>query len=325
MNFEPLISVIVPVYNVEQYLERCLQSIVVQTYVQLEILVVNDGSTDSCPALCDQWAQKDNRIKVIHKPNGGLSDARNAAMDVMTGELVTMIDSDDWVEPDYIATLLTLMHDTDADVAVGGWREVDENGNANGFVSDKNKNTVVYGRDEALHDIFYQKGLTHSAWGRLYKAELFQDSRYPVGMLYEDLAIAYTLYSRTTRVAQCFTPLYNYLQRPTSILGTFKPQRTHVLDILDDLEKRVESEEPQLLPAVRSRRLSAHFNILLLCPDGEEFKRVRQRCWKGITQLRWQCFFDPYIRLKNRLGIIVSLLGKNTLIKLFSKNRQQHN
>lgn len=321
MNNEPLISVIVPVYNVEQYLDRCLQSIVGQTYARLEILVVDDGSTDGCPSLCDQWAQRDSRIRVIHKSNGGLSDARNAAMDVMTGEMVTMIDSDDWVEPAYVSTLLTLMRDTDADIAVGGWSEVDENGKIVGFVSNMEKKPITYSRDQALHDIFYQKDLTHSAWGRLYKSELFNDLRYPVGMLYEDLAIAYPLYSRSTRVAQCFTPLYNYLQRDNSILGTFKPQRTHVLDLLDALEKQVVSVEPELLPAVRSRRLSAHFNILLLCPDKPEYKSIRERCWNGIRQLRWKCFLDPCIRLKNRMGIVASMLGMNIFLKVFSHHR----
>lgn len=316
----PLVSVIVPVYNVEQYLERCLQSIVSQTYANLEIIVVDDGSTDGCPGLCDQWAEKDNRIKVIHKTNGGLSDARNAALNVMTGELVTMVDSDDWIEPNYVSTLLRLMRDTDADIAVGGWAEVDENGNIAGFISTPEKKPIVYSREQALQDIFYQKDLTHSAWGRLYHAALFDQLRYPVGMLYEDLAIAYTLYSRTTRVAQCFTPLYNYLQRSTSILGTFKTQRTHVLDILDALETQVKKQEPKLLPAVRSRRLSAHFNILLLCPDKPEYKSIRDRCWNGIRQLRTKCFIDPHIRLKNRLGIMASMLGKSRFVKVFSNH-----
>ena len=321
MNSEPLISVIVPVYNVEQYLERCLQSIVSQTYARLEIIVVDDGSTYGCPALCDQWSQRDSRISVIHKPNGGLSDTRNAAMDVMKGELVTMVDSDDWIKPEYVSTLLKLMLDTDADVAVGGWSEVDENGKIVGFVSNKEKKPIVYSRDQALHDIFYQKDLTHSAWGRLYRTELFDRLRYPVGMLYEDLAIAYTLYSRTSRVAQCFTPLYNYMQRSTSILGTFKPQRTHVLDILDNLEKQVRNQEPKLLPAVQSRRLSAHFNILLLCPDKPEYESIRERCWNGIKQLRGHCFIDPHIRFKNRLGIVTSVLGMNRFVKVFSRHK----
>lgn len=311
-----MISVIIPVYNVERYLDRCLQSVVEQTFRDLEILVVDDGSTDSSCQLCDQWAERDNRIRVIHKANGGLSDARNAALDVMTGEFVFMLDSDDWLQRDAIAVLHGLLVDHGADIAVGGWREVYEDAEMPETPSAPAQ-PRIYTRDEALRDIFYQKRLTHSAWGRLYRAELFDGIRYPVGRLYEDLAIAYPLYGRVNKVVQVDTPLYNYLQRPTSILGTFKRQRTDVLDILDTLEREVATAEPALLPAVRSRRLSAHFNILLLCPAGDEWADVRQRCWQGIRQLRAGCFADSHIRAKNRLGILASLLGQQAFLALF--------
>ena len=314
-----LISVIIPVYNVERYLPRCLESVVGQTYRELEILVVDDGSTDSCGRLCDQWAARDTRIRVIHKPNGGLSDARNAALDVMNGQYVAMVDSDDSLEPDAIATLHRLLVDHRADVAVGGWREVwdDDSHAAAPTPAAADGSVRTYTRHEALQAIFYQHHLTHSAWGRLYRAALFDGLRYPVGRLYEDLAVAYPLYSRANAVVQTAKPLYNYLQRPTSILGTFKRQRTDVLDILDSLEREVATAEPALLPAVRSRRLSAHFNILLLCPPGDEWADVRQRCWQGIRQLRAGCFADPHIRAKNRLGILASLLGQQAFLALF--------
>ena len=121
-----LVSVIIPVYNVERYLDRCLASVVDQTYRELEILVVDDGSTDGSGALCDRWAERDSRIRVIHKSNGGLSDARNAALDVMTGSYVLMLDSDDWLQTDAIECLYQLLEKEQADIAVGGWREVYE-------------------------------------------------------------------------------------------------------------------------------------------------------------------------------------------------------
>lgn len=313
-----MISVIIPVYNVERYLDRCLQSVVEQTCRDLEILVVDDGSTDSSGTLSDKWAERDSRIRVIHKTNGGLSDARNAALDVMTGEHVFMLDSDDWLQRDAIEALYRLMTDNGADIAVGGWRDVYEDEEVEPSApTTLTPHVRCYTRDEALRAIFYQKNLTHSAWGRLYRAELFNGIRYPVGRLYEDLAIAYPLYGRVNKVVQVDTPLYNYLQRPTSILGTFKRQRTDVLDILDTLEREVATAELALLPAVRSRRLSAHFNILLLCPKGDEWADVRNRCWQGIRQLRAGCFADPHIRAKNRLGILASLLGRRAFLALF--------
>ncbi|MBQ7691519.1 MAG: glycosyltransferase family 2 protein [Muribaculaceae bacterium] len=307
------VSVIIPVYNVERYLPRCLESVIGQTYRELEIIVVDDGSTDGSGALCDQWAARDPRIRVIHKPNGGLSSARNAALDAMTGSCVFMLDSDDWLPADAIESLYLLLVRERADVAVGSWREVREDSSMPTATS--TRSTVRrYTRDEALSAIFYQHRLTHSPCARLHRATLFDGLRYPVGMLYEDLAVAYPLYSRVATVVQSSRVCYNYLQRATSILGTFKRERTHVLDILEALERQVACDEPALLPAVRSRRLSACFNILLLCPAGDEWSDVRQRCWRGITELRGGCLRDRHVRFKNRLGILASLLGQRTLM-----------
>lgn len=313
----PTVSVIVPVYNVAQYLPQCLDSIVRQTYAQLEILLVDDGSTDGSGQLCDEWAARDSRVHVIHKANGGLSDARNAALDVMTGDLVLMVDGDDYLQLDAIERLYNLMKNVDADVAIGNYREVYAN-----EVYDITRATSlgpwrIYDSKGALQSIFYQHELTHSAWGRLYKSHMFDGVRYPVGLLYEDLAIAYDLYSRCGKVVYADCRFYNYLQRSTSILGSFNIKRTDVLDILEQLEGRVARENPQFLPAIQSRLLSASFNILLLCPDEEQYKPVVDRCWRNICRLRRVCIFDRNVRLKNRLGIIASWAGKGLFLRTF--------
>ena len=320
MSKHPLISVIVPVYNVEQYLEQCLTSIASQSYTQLEVVVVDDGSTDGSPGICDRWAERDKRFTVIHKPNGGVSDARNTGLRAATGRLLTMVDGDDWLQADAIELMYNLLINTDSDVAVFYWREVFPH-----TVPDIQHPTPLsswhrYDSRQTLRRIFYQKGfLTHSPWGRLYKSRLFDGLQYQHGIIYEDLAIAYDLYKRCSSVVVSDCKCYNYMQRNTSFMGDFKPQRLDVLDVVDRLETRIAKQEPQLLPAVRSRRLSAHFNILLLCPASPEYDDVRDRCWNVIKQLRVRCFFDPHIRLKNRLGIMASFLGRKTFIKLFSK------
>lgn len=116
----PLISVIVPIYNVEKYLVRCVDSIVNQTYKNLEIILVDDGSPDRCPQMCDDYAEKDSRIKVVHKKNGGLSDARNAGMAVATGEYISFIDSDDWIETSMFELLLNNIFQYDCEISCGG-------------------------------------------------------------------------------------------------------------------------------------------------------------------------------------------------------------
>lgn len=315
------VSVIVPVYNVETYLPQCLQSIVSQSYSQLEVLLVDDGSTDRSGHICDEWASHDQRIRVIHKPNGGLSDARNAALDAMSGEVVMMVDGDDYLQLDAIEQLLDIMQRERGDIAVGGWQLVTEDSEAR-FTHPTPHSTVhTMSGIDALNKMLYQTQLTHSACGRLFKRDVFDSLRFPVGMLYEDLAVAYPLYRSVKRVAVCDSPYYCYRQRSSSITGHFTLSRTHVLDILENLAAQVADELPQLLPAVRSRQLSAYFNIMLLCPNQAQYHSTIDRCWRGVKSLRWSCLTDRQVRLKNKLGILASVVGKQCFHAFFSKGQ----
>ena len=150
----PTVSVIVPVYNVADYLPQCIDSIVRQTYTRLEVLLVDDGSTDSSGDICDQWAARDARIRVIHKLNGGLSDARNAALDVMTGQMVMMVDGDDYVSDDCVETLVKLMDDTQCDVAIGQWCMFDDNNQPRS--SSHSDNIQVFDREQAINQLGLQ-------------------------------------------------------------------------------------------------------------------------------------------------------------------------
>lgn len=311
------VTVIVPVYNVVDYLPQCVESIVRQTYAHLEVILVDDGSTDGSAPLCDEYAARDPRIRVIHKANGGLSDARNAALDAMTGDIVMMVDGDDWLQTDAIEQLLHLMENTGADVAVGGWRIVQDDAVPNYERRTPPGSVHEYGAHQALRNIFYQSGMNHSACGRLFKAHLFKSLRFPRGLLYEDLAVAYDLYRQCSKVTFADSRFYNYRQRPQSITNTFNAKRVDVLNILESLEQRLAHEGSQHQPAVRSRLLSAYFNILLLCPSTDDFQPVVDRCWKGIKRLRWCCLTDVHVRLKNKLGILASLAGETAFLALF--------
>lgn len=310
------VSVIVPVYNVVDYLPQCIESIARQSYAHLEVLLVDDGSTDGSQRLCDEYAASDTRIRVIHKANGGLSDARNAALDVMTGDLVMMVDGDDYIARDCVETLLHLQDDTGCEVAVGRWRMFDDTSGLTDNAKDADSVTI-YSQQEAINHIFYQDTLTNSSCSRLFQASLFDQVRYPQGMLYEDLAVVYPLLQKVKKVAYTSQLVYYYRQHQSSITGHFTMQRTHVLDILESLEQRLAGEHSQYLPAVQSRLLSAYFNILLLCPSTHEFRPVVDRCWRGIRRLRWRRLVDPHVRLKNKLGILASVAGKNTFLTLF--------
>ncbi len=319
MTNEPLISVIVPVYNVDEFLDACLQSIVDQSYPRLEILVVDDGSTDGSGDKCDRWAERDERIRVIHQPNGGLSSARNTALDAMSGDWVIMVDSDDVLHPDAASTLLDAIRREQADIVVGDYVVIYDDERPK-WPADTASHGTAYGQHDALLAVFYQQGLTHSAWARIYRSSLFDGIRYPVGQLYEDLAIIYPLLKKCDKVVKIDKVVYGYRQRRNSILSHFSPRRADVLQILEELE--TDTVDDRYVDAVRSRLLSAYFNILLLSNNDKssDHKQLQERCWAGIKRLRGKCLFNPKVRLKNKLGILASYPGRVFLCSTVGRN-----
>ena len=312
-----LISVIVPAYNVAAYLPRCLKSIVGQTYCNLEIIVVDDGSTDKTGSIAEEWAANDNRIRVIHQPNSGLSAARNTALDVAQGQYITCIDSDDFVNSEYVERLYQTLIEHDADMAVGSYIEFDDGTVPTIKPLPETPHYLVYSQADAINAVFYQNRLDHTAWGRLYRRYLFEGVRYPVGRLYEDIAVIYPILLKVKKVVLIDAPLYYYLQRPNSIIGRFSPKRADVLDLLDMIEEQV---EPQYKPAVRSRKLSASFNMLrLLDVKDRQYDTLKQRSWLNIKSLRGSCLIDKHVRPKNKVVILISYLGLNILLKAINR------
>lgn len=220
----PLISVIVPVYKVEPYLERCVRSILAQTHRELEVILVDDGSPDNCGKLCDAFAQADARVKVVHKENGGLSDARNAGLAVATAELVGFVDSDDHIDATMYERLLQAMTEADADMSLCGFAYVDEqtgrvNEESNAYCSLK---TGVLSREQALAELNIANWGYHfyvTAWNKLYKRSVLGDAPFPVGKLHEDEFAAHWIFERCKKIAVVAEPLYRYMQRQGSIMS----------------------------------------------------------------------------------------------------------
>ena len=210
----PLISVIVPVYKVEPYLERCVRSILSQTYRNLEILLVDDGSPDRCGEMCDAFAKEDSRIRVIHKQNGGQSDARNQGLDRMTGELVGFVDSDDWVYPELYETLYRNLTAFDADIAECGVLKVYEDGKTeteNAF-----REPTCFEKTEGLETFLVDDQIPSYPCTKLFRASLFETLRFPVGVIYEDLAFLHLVYARAERSVCIPENLYVYCLRGDS-------------------------------------------------------------------------------------------------------------
>lgn len=217
MTDQPLISVIVPVYKVEQYLDRCIESIVNQTYRNLEIILVDDGSPDNCPAMCDAWAKKDSRIRVIHKANGGLSDARNAGMAIATGELIGFVDSDDWIAPEMYQLLYENMRQNDSDISACGVQMVWEDGTEPKVLT--KSGSCVLNAEDAMRASIEESWLKQPVWYKLYKTEQIKDIPFAVGKYHEDVFWSYQAVGRAARVSVFDTPCYFYWQRSGSIMG----------------------------------------------------------------------------------------------------------
>lgn len=214
-----LVSVIVPVYNVEKYLSECIDSIRQQTYKNIEILIIDDGSTDGSANICDKFAQVDNRIKVIHKKNGGLSDARNVGICAASGEYLSFIDSDDYIESDMIECLYNSCIGHHADISICG-RVCEIEGSENNFYLFTDFFGVLTST-EAVKDLLVQKNCDSAAWDKLYKADLFTNIRYPKGVLHEDLNVTVQLLAQCRNVAYIDKALYHYRIRNGSICNQF--------------------------------------------------------------------------------------------------------
>lgn len=315
-KIKPLVSIIVPCYNVEQYLPKCIDSILSQTYRNLEIWLVDDGSPDNCGTICDEYAQKDARIKVIHQQNRGLSDARNAALDVMTGEYVVYIDSDDYISPTHVEGLYHLIEKYSAQVAVNSFCAFMEN--TEPYPAKKsNRDIVLEPGTKAVEAMFYQEMFDTAACGKIYEAGLFDDVRYPSGLLFEDLPTTYRLLLKAEKVVFNEEQSYFYLLRSNSIEGAaFSPHKLDSgLQVMAMMDKDIDKLQP-IIKSYNCRIASFIFHLLLQMPIGY----VHREEFEGrIKQLRWSVITDQKARKKTRVACLLSFIGFGLVQKIFNR------
>lgn len=241
IDFKPALSVIVPVYNVEPYLCACVDSILGQTFRDFEMILVDDGSTDGCPAICDAYVERDSRVRAIHKDNGGLSSARNAGMRATRAELLSFIDSDDFVHPQMLEALVTpLLADASVGVAMCAYRRCEGEDECDMGIR-KLPAPEIMGAVCALETVYGNAvpNITFVAWNKVYRRELFEKSgvEYPEGKLYEDGFTTYRLLYEAENVALVDEQLYFYRVRPGSIVSGKKQVDERRMDELDaDIE-----------------------------------------------------------------------------------------
>ena len=230
------ISIIIPVYNVEQFLPQCLESVRNQTYQNLEVILVNDGSTDSCPQICEDYAAKDERIKVIHKRNGGLSDARNEGLKVATGDFISYIDSDDVVSANFCKQLLKTLLENKADVVECGFLTFLRDRDLEKFSSTTQEKTEIFETESAL-ELLMKEYFKQVVWNKLYRREVVSDLKFPIGKINEDEFWTYKVFGNSTTVVRISKELYFYRQQENSIMG--KKYSIKRLDGLQALNDRI--------------------------------------------------------------------------------------
>ncbi|HEM4412964.1 TPA: glycosyltransferase family 2 protein [Streptococcus suis] len=283
---KPLISIIVPVYNVENYLDECIQTVLAQTYSNWELLLINDGSTDSSGTICDDYAKGDERIRVVHKNNGGLSDARNAGINNCTGEYITFLDSDDGIREDFLETCLTTAIQHDVDIVIGHFFIWDENQQTfYYFVEQSQKDTIeLISAQEALNRQVVWKNFNTApfvvAWGKVFKATLFNTIRFPKGKVFEDEYTIHKALLKSDSVALINKEFYMYRRHGNSIM-TSDFSLSKVLNNIEALEERI----VDLVLAKKDTELVRQklYNVLLhtkhelevhQCSDSLEYLRV---------------------------------------------------
>ena len=280
---KPLISVIVPIYNVEQYLRKCVDSIISQTYRNLEIILIDDGSPDECGKICDEYALKDERIIVIHQKNGGLSAARNTGLDICKGEYISFIDSDDFISPFFIEMLYRGVHDYNCEIATveHGVSFIDGNDESVVFATDKlDCSYEEIAPREAIRMMMYQRLPNGAPW-RLYKREIFSDIRFPVGWLYEDAATTHKLFMKAKKMVIVHADVYAYRLRQNSIIRMkFTPEKLISITIGEQIVREVTEYDEELYDAACSRAFAMNYHVFLQIPlrDRESMTKT----WKAM-------------------------------------------
>lgn len=317
-----MISIIVPVYNVEKYLKRCVDSIVNQTYRDLEIILVDDGSTDNSGLFCDDLKRMDSRIKVIHKENGGLSSARNAGLSVALGEYIAFVDSDDWIDTDMYECMISAIEETKSEVAVTGICRIYDNGYfRNQFTK---KNMKIYQGVEIVTEYLKQNSFSTAAWDKLYRRELFSNRRFPEGKLYEDAPIIYDILKNINKIVCIGKPQYKYFQRADSICGlAFSNKKMDHYYFSQEIFVDILKSYPQLTKIAKAYWGCKLVEIIYSIADSNnryEFENEYKLIKKELSKVAPKVLLSKTVPLLIKLKTLLSLLEREDLYLLLKKH-----
>lgn len=314
---EKLVSIIIPVYNVKDFLVDCLDSVINQSYKNLDIVLVDDGSTDGSGNICDEYARQDKRVRVIHQVNQGLSAARNSGIETMRGEYVYFLDSDDRIAKDSIEVLFNLMTTHNAEIAISYLARFSDH---TPFFEKSIDGNKLVDCKKALEKMLLNEGIGHEACGKLFKACLWKEYRFPVGKLYEDYATIYYVIAQAKKIAICEYPCYFYRVRSGSIMHSkVREKNFELLDISDEVTEFLIRQYPTLKePAIRLNMIT-YLKILkmILDRDMNAYILVQQRIMAHIQ--KYKSIFLNYkkVSLVDRIKVYALMLGKCTFYYVY--------
>lgn len=312
-----LVSVIIPVYNVKHYLSRCVQSVLNQSISDIEIILVDDGSTDGSGDLCDALKAKDNRICVIHQVNQGLGPARNSGLNIAKGKYVSFIDSDDWIEHDTYEVLIDSMERNNCSIATCGRKIVDDE-NCLKMVYCSNSEKVLMD-SEIIEHYLLQTDMNMSACDKLFERSLFLDVRFPSGLISEDIVPIYEVLKRVDRIVLTGKPFYNYYCRPGSLSHTtqFTKKRMGQLlystQVAEDVKKCYPNLREQADYYMFDALISTWRAILRANYMGEERKHIR----KLINEVYINMLLNKYMHTKQRVYVVFVILRIDRIVEKF--------
>ena len=313
-----LVSVIIPVYKVSGYLPRLMETVLAQTHKELEIILVDDGSPDQSGVLCDGYAAKDSRIKVIHKANSGVADARNAALDIASGDYIVFADGDDYLDPDYVNYLLSLCIENDADMACCAWT-TDENGKLGKCTFRKNEPGVYKGSHEAMRALLTTRLMSSSVWGKIFKRKLFDEVRFPKGSnYYEDDATMYRIVSKAGSAAIGSETRYFYTLRDDSMIHrSFNDNNFKMIEVFEERCAFIEKNYPELSVYARSDILMAVNHCVIKMCDDRLFGHPRLSLLKGYYRKYEKDFLKGISYFPAKLFSVVAFISIRLAMRLY--------
>jgi glycosyltransferase involved in cell wall biosynthesis len=332
---ESKVSIVVPIYKVEKYIHRCIDSILNQTYTNIEVILVNDGSPDNCGQIADQYKAIDKRVKVIHKVNGGLSDARNHGVMEITGEFAMFVDSDDWLEKNMIEIMMNCSLTYKADVVQSAFYYAYNDKllfDRRHYI--KNGTPIIFNNKELMYELVINQRVKNFAWGKLYKTKIIKHVPFKTGVLFEDVFWAHQVMHKVENFLLLPQPLYNYYQRNDSIVANYTPRNLDILKGLKERHRFIEEHYPHLSNESYKILLSTcfiHYNFLFINRTADKDGVKRQDIQKYIKEhyIQFSKAVDENKELKKQLilfnlhpNINILFLGINKSLRILKLKRR---